>query len=239
MPLMRLDKLLSELGVASRKELRQIIKSGRVLVNGAAVNAPEHKLDPERDTVVLDGKPLSYVKFRYFMLDKPPGVLSATEDRRQKTVLDLLPPELRALELFPVGRLDKDTSGLLLLTNDGDFAHRVISPKSEVEKLYYAKVDGVPDENDAAAFAEGIVLGDGTECLPAKLELLGGGECLVTVMEGKYHQVKRMLASRGKPVLELRRLAVGGLALDAASEPGQWRELGEDDLCSVFLGRKQ
>ena len=153
MPLMRLDKLLSELGEASRKELRQIIKSGRVLVNGAAVNAPEHKLDPERDTVVLDGKPLSYVKFRYFMLDKPPGVLSATEDRRQKTVLDLLPPELRALELFPVGRLDKDTSGLLLLTNDGDFAHRVISPKSEVEKLYYAKVDGVPDENDAAAFA--------------------------------------------------------------------------------------
>ena len=167
MPLMRLDKFLSELGVASRKELRQIIKSGRVLVNGAAVNAPEHKLDPERDTVVLDGKPLSYVKFRYFMLDKPPGVLSATEDRRQKTVLDLLPPELRALELFPVGRLDKDTSGLLLLTNDGDFAHRVISPKSEVEKLYYAKVDGVPDENDAAAFAEGIVLGDGTKCLPA------------------------------------------------------------------------
>lgn len=239
MPLMRLDKFLSELGVASRKELRQIIKSGRVLVNGAAVNAPEYKLDPERDTVVLDGETLSYVKFRYFMLDKPSGVLSATEDRRQKTVLDLLPPELQALELFPVGRLDKDTSGLLLLTNDGDFAHRVISPKSEVEKLYYAKVDGVPDENDAAAFAEGIVLGDGTECLPAKLEPLGCGECLVTVMEGKYHQVKRMLASRGKPVLELRRLAVGGLALDAASEPWQWRELGEDDLCSVFLGRKQ
>ena len=124
MPLMRLDKFLSELGVASRKELRQIIKSGRVLVNGAAVNAPEYKLDPERDTVVLDGE----------TLDKPPGVLSATEDRRQKTVLDLLPPELQALELFPVGRLDKDTSGLLLLTNDGDFAHRVISPKSEVEK---------------------------------------------------------------------------------------------------------
>lgn len=239
MPLMRLDKFLSELGVASRKELRQIIKNGRVLVNGAAVNAPEYKLDLERDTVVLDGETLSYVKFRYFMLDKPSGVLSATEDRRQKTVLDLLPPELQALELFPVGRLDKDTSGLLLLTNDGDFAHRVISPKSEVEKLYYAKVDGVPDENDAAAFAEGIVLGDGTKCLPAKLEPLGCGECLVTVMEGKYHQVKRMLASRGKPVLELRRLAVGGLALDAASEPGQWRELGEDDLCSVFLGRKQ
>ena len=205
-----------------------------MLVNGAAVNAPEHKLDPERDTVVLDGKPLSYVKFRYFMLDKPPGVLSATEDRRQKTVLDLLPPELRALELFPVGRLDKDTSGLLLLTNDGDFAHRVISPKSEVEKLYYAKVDGVPDENDAAAFAEGIVLGDGTECLPAKLEPLGGGECLVTVMEGKYHQVKRMLASRGKPVEKLRRLAVGALELDPALAPGGVKELGSKDIAKVL-----
>ena len=124
MPLMRLDKFLSELGVASRKELRQIIKSGRVLVNGAAVNAPEYKLDPERDTVVLDGETLSYVKFRYFMLDKPSGVLSTTEDRRQKTVLDLLPPELQALELFPVGRLDKDTTGLLLLTNDGELAFK-------------------------------------------------------------------------------------------------------------------
>ena len=233
MPLMRLDKFLSELGVTSRKELRQIIKSGRVLVNGAAVNAPEYKLDPERDTVVLDGETLSYVKFRYFMLDKPSGVLSATEDRRQKTVLDLLPPELQALELFPVGRLDKDTTGLLLLTNDGDFAHRVISPKSEVEKLYYAKVDGVPDESDAAAFAEGIVLGDGTECLPAKLEPLGGGECLVTVMEGKYHQVKRMLAARGKPVTALHRLSMGPLKLEEELKPGQWRTLTENEIAAL------
>ena len=234
MPLMRLDKFLSELGVASRKELRQIIKSGRVLVNGAAVNAPEYKLDPERDTVVLDGETLSYVKFRYFMLDKPPGVLSATEDRRQKTVLDLLPPELQALELFPVGRLDKDTSGLLLLTNDGDFAHRVISPKSEVEKLYYAKVDGVPDESDAAAFAEGIVLGDGTKCLPAKLEPLGGGECLVTVMEGKYHQVKRMLAACGKPVTYLKRLSMGPLTLDDSLAAGAYRLLRAEEILALY-----
>lgn len=238
MALMRLDKLMSELGLASRRELRQIIKSGRVLINGAAASAPEQKVDPERDTVVFDGEPLSYSEFRYFMLDKPPGVLSATEDRDQRTVIDLLPPELRRLGLFPVGRLDKDTSGLLLLTNDGDFAHRVISPKSEVEKLYYAVVDGTPDAADAAAFARGIVLGDGTQCLPAKLEPLGGSECRVTVMEGKYHQVKRMLASRGKPVISLRRLAVGGLTLDADSRPGRWRELNEKDLCSVFLGRK-
>ena len=236
MALIRVDKFLSEQGLASRKELRQIIKSGRVLVNGAAAS-PELKLDPERDTVTLDGEPLRYARFRYFMLDKPTGVLSATEDKSQKTVLDLLPPELRRIGLFPVGRLDKDTSGLLLLTNDGDFAHRVISPKSGVEKLYYAEVDGTPDAADAAAFARGIILGDGTQCLPAGLEPLGAGKCRVTVMEGKYHQVKRMLASRGKPVLALRRLAVGGLKLDADSCPGQWRELDENDLCSVFLGR--
>lgn len=238
MQTMRLDKLLSELGIASRKELKQIIKSGRVTVNGTAATAPEQKVSPESDCVMLDGERLSYTKFRYFMLDKPPSVLSATEDKKQKTVIDLLPPELRKLGLFPVGRLDKDTSGLLILTNDGDFAHRVISPKSEVKKLYYAEVDGTPDAADAEAFARGILLADGTECLPARLEPLGGNRCHVVVMEGKYHQVKRMLASRGKPVTALRRLAIGGLALDKDSAPGQWRELDENDLCSVFLGRK-
>lgn len=233
---MRLDKFLSKQGLASRKELRQIIKSGRVLVNGSAA-APEQKLDPERDSVTLDGEELIYNKYRYFMLDKPPGVLSVTEDRKQRTVIDLLPIELRRIGLFPVGRLDKDTSGLLMLTNDGDFAHRVISPKSSVEKLYYAKVEGSPDAQDVEAFARGIVLADGTQCLPAKLAPVGAGECYVTVMEGKYHQVKRMLASRGKPVIELRRLSVGGLHLDENSEPGDWRELDENDLCSVFLGK--
>ena len=230
---MRLDKFLSKQGLASRKELRQIIKSGRVLVNGSAA-APEQKLDPERDSVTLDGEELIYNKYRYFMLDKPPGVLSVTEDRKQRTVIDLLPIELRRIGLFPVGRLDKDTSGLLMLTNDGDFAHRVISPKSSVEKLYYAKVEGSPDAQDVEAFARGIVLADGTQCLPAKLAPVGAGECYVTVMEGKYHQVKRMLASRGKPVVKLRRLAVGALELDPTLAPGEVKELGSEDIAKVL-----
>ncbi len=234
MPLMRLDKLLGDLGIASRSELRQMIKQGRVTVDGRAVTAPETKVDSERCRITLDGEELRYKSFHYYMMDKPPGVLSATEDGKQKTVLDLVSPEMRRMGLFPVGRLDKDTSGLLLLTNDGDFAHRVISPKSGIEKRYYARVDGKLDEADREAFRKGLVLGDGTRCLPAALELLGEGECLVTVMEGKYHQVKRMLASRGAPVLELRRLSIGGLALGETLSPGGWRELDAADIEKLF-----
>ena len=237
MPLIRLDKFICDQGLAARKEVRQIIKAGRVRLDGAAVTAPETKFDPERSLVELDGSPPGYARFRYYMMDKPSGVLTATRDGKQKTVLDLVTPEMRRMGIFPVGRLDKDTSGLLLLTNDGNFAHRVISPKSEVEKLYYAKVDGLPDLSDCEAFQQGLILADGTRCLPARLELLGGNECYVVVMEGKYHQVKRMLASRGKPVLALRRLAVGGLSLDSALSPGGFRELTETDLCRVFMGR--
>ncbi len=234
MGLTRLDKLLSDMGLASRSELRDMIKAGRVSVNGAAVTEPQTRLDAEACTVELDGVPVSYRRYCYYMMDKPTGLLSATEDRRQSTVLDLLPPELRRRGLFPVGRLDKDTSGLLLLTDDGDFAHRVISPKSGIWKLYHAAVDGEPDAADAAAFREGLLLRDGTRCLPAELIPLGGGECLVRVTEGKYHQVKRMLASRGKPVLRLRRLAIGGLSLDDSLGEGGVRELNGDDLCRVF-----
>lgn len=236
MALLRLDKLLADQGLASRKELKEIIRSGRVLVDGKPVTRPESKLDPELCRVELDGVPLRLQKNHYYMMDKPAGVVTATEDKRQGTVLDLVSEEMRRMGLFPVGRLDKDTSGLLLLTDDGDFAHRVISPKSCVEKLYYAVVDGEPDAEDAAAFSRGIVLADGTECLPAKLEPLGQNACLVTVMEGKYHQVKRMLAARGKPVRQLRRLAIGGLTLDEGSQPGAVRMLDEEDLCRLFSG---
>ena len=231
---MRLDRLLSELGVASRSELRSIIRAGRVRIDGTVVTAPDRRVDAQVNTISLDGEVLRWQRFRYFMMDKPEGVLSVTEDRRQETVLDLLPPELKRLELFPVGRLDKDTSGLLLLTNDGDFAHRVISPKSGVEKRYRAEVEGIPDEADVRAFAEGIVLADGTHCLPARLEITGEGVCYVTVMEGKYHQVKRMLAACGKPVKHLRRLSVGSLELGESLEPGGIRELGQEDLCKVL-----
>lgn len=231
---MRLDKLLSELGVASRKELRDIIRRGRVSVDGVTVTAPERKVDAGTAEIRLDGEAIRWQRFRYFMMDKPEGVLSVTEDRRQKTVLDLLPDELRRLGLFPVGRLDKDTGGLLLLTNDGDFAHRVISPKSGVEKRYRAEVEGVPDERDVRAFKEGIVLANGTRCLPARLETTGESVCYVTVMEGKYHQVKRMLAACGKPVTKLRRLSVGALSLEESLAPGGIRELSQEDLCKVL-----
>ena len=232
--MLRLDKYLSERGVASRKELREIIRSGRVRVDGAAAVNPEQRIDPEKAEVTLDGRRISNGRYRSFMLDKPLGVVTATEDREEKTVLDLLPDELKRLGLFPVGRLDKDTSGLLLLTNDGDLAHRVISPKSAVEKCYCARVEGTATAEDAEAFQRGLMLRDGTACLPARLQILPDGCCLVTVTEGKYHQVRRMLASRGLPVIELRRLSIGQLQLDETLGPGGWKELSDEDLCRVF-----
>lgn len=231
---MRLDKLLSECGVASRKEIRQLIRSGRVSVDGAAAASPEMKLDPYKALVCLDGTKIEYAKYHYYMMNKPAGVLSATDDGRQKTVLDLVTPEMRKIGLFPVGRLDKDTTGLLLLTNDGEFAHRVISPRSGIVKVYHARTEAPVDEADITAFKEGLTLGDGTKCLPAGLKLLPDGSCLVEVMEGKYHQVKRMLSSRGKPVTELKRLSIGGLKLDKALLPGDFRALEENELCSVM-----
>lgn len=234
MALVRLDKLLADMGIASRKELKDIIRRGRVSVDGVTATAPDMKLDPDKARISLDGEMLSYSQFHYYIIDKPTGVLSVTEDKKQKTVLDLLTPQMRRMGLFPVGRLDKDTSGLLILTNDGDYAHRVISPRSGVEKLYYAKVDGKLDGQDIEAFERGIVLADGTECLPAKLEILSENECYVRVMEGKYHQVRRMLASRGAPVLELRRLAIGALKLDESLGSGGFRELDQTEKDQVY-----
>lgn len=231
---LRLDKFLADQGLASRKELREIVRSGRVRVNGSAVQNADQKVDPEVDQICFDGRSLSASSERTLMLYKPLGVVSATEDRNEKTVLDLLPPEYRRMGLSPVGRLDKDTSGLLLLSNDGDFIHRVISPKSAVEKCYCATVEGEPNEEDVKAFREGLPLRDGTKCLPAQLELLGDGRCLVRVTEGKYHQVRRMLASRGHPVKELKRLSIGDLILNEDLGPGGWKELGQEDLCRVF-----
>lgn len=232
--MVRLDKYLSERGLASRRELKDLIRAGRVLVDGVPAKNPELKIDPELAQVSVDGTRINAARYRTYMLDKPLGVVTAREDEKEKTVLDLLPPELRRLELFPVGRLDKDTSGLLLLTNDGDFAHRVISPKSAVEKCYSALVEGELSPEDVEAFRAGLVLRDGTRCLPAGLEILEPDRCLVYVTEGKYHQVRRMLASRGKPVLALRRLSIGSLRLDDALGPGGWKELGPEDLCRVF-----
>lgn len=226
----RLDKILSDAGVAGRKEIKDMIRAGRVWVNGAAVKKADAKFDEGAVLIEVDGVPLETDTLVYYMLYKPEGVVTATEDREQKTVIDLLPDELKRRDLFPVGRLDKDTTGLLVLTNDGEYAHKVISPKSHVDKRYRAKTDGIADEADVKAFADGIVLRDGTECMPAKLEITGTDICYVTLMEGKYHQVKRMLASRGKPVLALHRCSIGQLRLDELLQPGEIRKMSAEEV---------
>lgn len=233
MPKMRLDKFISDCGIASRREIKQMIKDGKVSIDSAVAASPEQKIDPDGAVVTLDGKVLKYERFHYFMLNKPAGILSATSDGRQNTVIDLFPQELRG-RLFPVGRLDKDTTGLLIITDDGDFAHKVISPKSEILKVYHAETEIPVDYGDVVAFSEGITLADGLKCLPAKLNRLSDGSCLVSVMEGKYHQVKRMLASRGKPVKTLERISIGELELDKSLAPGEYRALSNDELCRVM-----
>ena len=222
----RIDKLLCSTGRWSRREVKELVRQGRVISDGRAVQRPEEKADPGTVCLTVDGQPVDCSPYVYVMLHKPAGLLSATEDSRQPTVLELLPPELRRRGLFPVGRLDKDTTGLLLLTDNGDLAHRLLSPKKHVDKVYLARVEGRVDAGDVDALAAGMVLADGLCCLPAGLEPLGdGSECRVTLREGKYHQVKRMLAARGKPVVSLHRLQMGPLALDEDLKPGEWRYL--------------
>ena len=229
----RLDKLLAQSGLYSRSEARDLIRARRVSVGGEIASKPEQKCADSAE-IRVDGAPVNCERFRYFMLDKPAGVLSATDDKSQSTVLDLLPAELRRLGLFPVGRLDKDTTGLLLLTNDGEFTHRVISPRYGVVKTYLARTAAQTGPEDVRAFAEGLTLADGTRCLPAVLEPLGGSRCRVLVSEGKYHQVKRMLAAVGKPCLELRRVKIGALELDPALHPGGFRELRQFETGLIF-----
>ena len=225
----RLDKLLSDAGVDGRRALKDLIKSGRVAVNGVTAKKADEKFDENTVTITVDGQEIDLHTLVYYMLYKPEGVVSATEDSQEKTVLDLLPENLQRKGLFPVGRLDKDTTGILLLTNDGDYAHKIISPKSHVDKRYRAVTDGITNESDVKAFREGIELRDGTKCLPAKLEITGTEVCYVTVVEGKYHQVKRMLASRLKPVQQLHRCSIGGLKLDENLAPGQYRALTAEE----------
>lgn len=229
----RLDKILANTGRWSRKEARELVRAGRVAVDGAVVRAPEVKTDPAARFTV-DGEDVSGEKLVYLMLHKPAGLVSATEDPRQPTVLELLPAHLRRVGLFPAGRLDKDTEGLLLLTNDGPLAHRLLSPRRHVDKTYFVRVDGALDGADAAAFAAGMTLDDGLECLPAGLEVLETPDtAIVTLREGKYHQIKRMLAQRGKPVLYLKRLTMGPLTLDPALEKGAWRPLTAEELAAL------
>lgn len=230
----RLDKLLAGTGKWSRREVKALVRQGLVRVDGRLAASAEDKLDPAAAIVTVAGETISLRRFTYVMLHKPAGVLTATEDRKQPTVLDLLPPELRRIGLAPVGRLDKDTEGLLLLTNDGELAHRLLSHRYHVDKRYLARVDGELSAADTEAFARGMTLGDGLECLPAGLEVLPDRVCIVTLREGKFHQVKRMLAARGAPVLYLKRLSMGPLTLDDSLAAGAYRLLRAEEISALY-----
>ena len=229
----RLDKIIASTGKWSRKEVKNLIRHGQVLVDGLPAAGPEEKADPEAAEIVVNGERLTYQRYTWIMLNKPAGYLSATEDGRGKTVLDLLAQELRRQGLFPVGRLDKDTEGLLLLTNEGGLAHDLLSPRHHVDKVYYARVAGHLTEEDCQAFAAGMTLDDGLVCQSAVLEILSAGEeseAHVTLREGKFNQVKRMLAYRGKPVLYLERVKMGNLTLDPDLPRGEYRFLTAEEV---------
>ncbi|MDD6199910.1 MAG: pseudouridine synthase [Firmicutes bacterium] len=228
----RLDKFLVSCGVGSRSQVKDLLKSGRVTVDGVPERDGARKIDPQTQTAALDGQPLGGRRRVVAMLNKPAGFVTATEDRSERTVMELLPETLLRQEVKPVGRLDKQTEGLLLFTNDGDLLHRLISPKKEVPKRYYARHEGQASAEDVAAFAAGLVLRDGTVCLPAVLEPLGPGESFVIVREGKYHQVRRMMAARGMTVTYLERQGEGLLTLGGLPR-GQVRELTEAEIAAL------
>ena len=232
----RLDKFLCDSGVGTRSQVKVILKSGRVTVDGKPEKDPGKKIDPAVQKIALDGDILGGMRRVVVMLNKPAGYVTATEDPVEKTVMELLPPEMKYLDLKPVGRLDKATEGLLLLTNDGCLLHRLISPKKEVPKIYYARHEGQAVPADVEAFASGLTLRDGTVCLPAKLEPLGLGESLITVCEGKYHQVRRMMASRNMTVTYLERRQEGELILGNLPR-GQVRELTDEEVEALDHGK--
>ena len=228
----RLDKFLCDSGAGTRSQVKLILKAGRVTVDGKVIKDNSCKINPDKQQICLDGELLGGKRRCVVMLNKPAGYVTATEDPVERTVMELLPEEMKHLDLKPVGRLDKATEGLLLFTNDGDLLHRLISPKKEVPKIYYARHEGTADAEDVAAFAAGLTLRDGTVCLSAKLEPLGAGESLVTVCEGKYHQVRRMMASRNMTVLYLERRQEGNLTLGDLPR-GQVRELTGEEIAQL------
>lgn len=233
----RLDKVLSNFGFGTRNELRRVIKNGLVKVDGAVVNEASMHVDPENSKIEVNGRQLNYRRFIYVMMNKPAGVISATFDPRQRTAIDLLPQELSCFDLFPAGRLDIDTEGLLLLTNDGQLAHNLLSPVKHVDKRYYAMIDGLVTADDIDRFKEGVVLDDGYKTMPAELEILACGinstsrsEIEVVLHEGKFHQVKRMFEAVGKKVIYLKRIQMGRLKLDESLKPGECRELSPEEV---------
>ena len=228
----RLDKFLCDSGVGTRSQVKVILKAGRVTVDGKTERDNGRKIDPKVNVITLDGEVLGGMRRVVLMLNKPAGFVTATEDATERTVMELLPADYKHFDLKPVGRLDKATEGLLLFTNDGDLLHRLISPKKEVPKVYYARHEGAAGAEDVEAFASGLTLRDGTVCLPAKLQPLDPGESLITVCEGKYHQVRRMMASRGMTVLYLERRQEGPLELGDLPR-GQVRELSDGEIAAL------
>lgn len=229
----RLDKILANSGYGTRKDVKAIVKSGRISINGRIIKDSSIHADPEQDNIIIDGEAINYKKYIYIMMNKPQGVISATEDDYDRTVIDLLDEKSRGFNPAPVGRLDKDTEGLLILTNDGDLNHDLISPKKHVPKKYYARIDGQVNEKHVEEFKEGIILEDGYRCLPAELSILKSGpqsEITVVLYEGKFHQVKRMFQSIGCTVVYLKRIQMGGLMLDDSLNTGEYRELTEEEL---------
>lgn len=230
---MRIDKMLANIGYGSRKEVKKLLKTGAVKVDGILIKDAKQHVDPEQQVITVYGEEVEYKEFIYLMMNKPPGILSATEDDRQETVVDILQEEDQIFAPFPVGRLDKDTEGLLLLTNDGQLAHRLLSPKKHVPKTYFAIIQGEVTESDVEAFQQGVVLDDGYHTKPGDLEILTSGsisEIKLTITEGKFHQVKRMFESVGKRVTYLKRLTMADLVLDETLELGEYRELTEEEL---------
>ena len=228
---LRLDKYLADMSIGTRSEVKKLISKGLVTVNGSTAKKPEIKIDTEADEVICQGINVSYAEYEYYMLNKPQGVISATEDPNQSTVLDLISSKRK--DLFPVGRLDKDTEGLLLITNDGKLAHRLLAPGKHVDKIYYAKIDGRVTEEDVEAFKEGLDIGDEKKTLPGFLKILSSGEMSeieLTIHEGRFHQVKRMFQAVGKEVVFLKRLSMGNLLLDPALRPGEYKELKKDEI---------
>ncbi|WP_394121901.1 pseudouridine synthase [Planococcus donghaensis] len=233
---MRIDKYLSNMGFGSRKEVKILLKTKAVEVNGEVVRDPKVHVDEHADQVLVGGEPVAYTEFIYLLMNKPQDVISATEDKYDQTVIDLLAEEDRHFEPFPVGRLDKDTEGFLLLTNDGKLAHELLSPKKHVDKTYYAKIEGIVTEEDTKAFEEGVMLDDGYVTKPASLNILESAafsEIELTITEGKFHQVKRMFESVGKRVVYLKRLSMGPLSLDPELDLGEYRHLTEEEVNSL------
>lgn len=231
----RLDKYLADMGKGTRSEVKKAISKGLVRVNNVIVKKPETKLDTDSDHVLFDGVLVGYAQHEYYMLNKPAGVISATEDKREKTVIDLI-IEKKRKDLFPVGRLDRDTEGLLLISNDGELAHRLLSPSKHVDKVYYAKIDGEVTIEDVEAFQQGVDIGEEKLTRPAKLRVLKSGtqsEIELTICEGKFHQVKRMFQAVGKEVAYLKRLQMGTLILDESLKPGEYRELTEQEIADL------